>query len=165
MSEQSRSTGRIRGSGSRRRKPSRGRRVKRIALCCAAALVVIGGSGLGYAYFTLNGNLKGVDIDAALGADRPDDVDNGSQDILVLGSDSRSGANSQYGADEGSARADTAMVVHVDEGHKAASVVSIRGTPSSTAPPARATPAAKRSAPSRRRCSTRRTPSAGPPAR
>ncbi|WP_406145926.1 LCP family protein [Streptomyces sp. NBC_01012] len=125
MSEQSRSTGRIRGSGSRRRKPSRGRRVKKIALCCAAALVVIGGSGLGYAYFTLNGNLKGVDIDAALGTDRPDDVDNGSQDILVLGSDSRSGANSRYGADEGSARADTAMVVHVDEGHKAASVVSI----------------------------------------
>ncbi|MEU1215053.1 LCP family protein [Streptomyces sp. NPDC005791] len=125
MSEQSRSAGRIRGTGSRRRKPSRGRRAKRIALWGAAALVVVGGSGLGYAYSTLNGNLKGVDIDAALGAERPDDVDNGSQDILVLGSDSRSGANAEYGADEGSARADTAMVVHVDEGHTSASVVSV----------------------------------------
>ncbi|MFE9723059.1 LCP family protein [Streptomyces sp. NPDC005794] len=125
MSEQSSGAGRIRGTGSRRRKPPRGRRVKRIALWGAAALVVVGGSGLGYAYFTLNGNLKGVDIDAALGAERPDDVDNGSQDILVLGSDSRSGANAKYGVDEGSARADTAMVVHVDEGHTSASVVSV----------------------------------------
>ncbi|MFH9615754.1 LCP family protein [Streptomyces pratensis] len=125
MSEQSRGTGRIRGTGARRRKPSRARRVKRAALWGAAALVAVGGSGLGYAYFTLNGNLKGVDIDAALGAGRPDDVDDGSQDILVLGSDSRSGANSGYGADEGSARADTAMVVHVNEGHTSASVVSV----------------------------------------
>lgn len=125
MSDQSRSTGRIRGTGSRRRKPPRTRRAKRIALWGAAALVVVGGSGLGYAYFTLNGNLKGVDIDAALGAGRPDDVDDGSQDILVLGSDSRSGANAEYGADEGSARADTAMIVHVNEGHTSASVVSV----------------------------------------
>lgn len=125
MSEQSRSTGRIRGTGSRRRKPSRGRRARNAALWGAAALVVVGGSGLGYAYVTLNGNLKGVDIDAALGTHRPDDVDNGSEDILVLGSDSRSGANAAYGTDEGAARADTAMVVHVDEGHTSASVVSV----------------------------------------
>ncbi|MGW1812369.1 LCP family protein [Streptomyces sp. NPDC002125] len=125
MSEQSRSTGRIRGTGSRRRKPSRGRRIKRIALWGAAALVVVGGSGLGYAYVTLNGNLKGVDIDAALGTERPDDVDDGSQDILVLGSDSRSGANAKYGDDQGSARSDTAMVVHVNKGHTSASVVSV----------------------------------------
>ncbi|RBL85213.1 LytR family transcriptional regulator, partial [Streptomyces cavourensis] len=57
--------------------------------------------------------------------DRPDDVDDGSQDILVLGSDSRSGDNGEYGTDEGGARSDTAMVVHVDKGHKSASVVSI----------------------------------------
>ncbi|MEU1123549.1 LCP family protein [Streptomyces sp. NPDC005899] len=125
MTEQNRGTGRIRGTGSRRRKPTRGRRMKRIALWGTAALVVAGGSGLGYAYVTLNGNLKGVDIDAALGAERPGDVDDGSQDILVLGSDSRSGANSAYGVDEGSARADTAMVVHVNKGHTGASVVSV----------------------------------------
>ncbi|WP_405388583.1 LCP family protein [Streptomyces sp. NBC_01102] len=125
MSGQSRSTGRIRGTGSRRRKPSTGRRMKTAALWTAAAVVVAGGSGLGYAYFTLNGNLKAVDINAALGTERPDDVDNGSQDILVLGSDSRSGANSAYGVDEGAARSDTAMIVHVNKGHKSASVVSV----------------------------------------
>ncbi|AEN12381.1 MULTISPECIES: LCP family protein [unclassified Streptomyces] len=125
MSEQRSSTGRIRGTGRRRRKPSRGRRTRNVALWAGAAVVVVGGSGLGYAYLTLNGNIEAVDIDAALGADRPDDVDDGSQDILVLGSDSRSGANSAYGADEGAARSDTAMVVHVDKGHTSADVVSV----------------------------------------
>ncbi|MEU2249854.1 LCP family protein [Streptomyces sp. NPDC019224] len=124
MSERSGSS-RIRATGKRRRKPSRRRRATRAAVWSLAGAVVVGGAGLGYAYVHLNGNLKAVDIDTALGEDRPDDVDNGSQDILVLGSDSRSGANGEYGADEGAARSDTAMVVHVDKGHKSASVVSI----------------------------------------
>ncbi|MEU7027047.1 LCP family protein [Streptomyces sp. NPDC046275] len=112
-------------TGRRRKPPARGRRAAVVAAWSAAVLVLAGGSGLGYVYFTLNGNLKSVDINGALGKDRPDDVDNGSMDILVLGSDSRSGANSAYGRDEGGARSDTAMVVHVYEGHKKASVVSI----------------------------------------
>ncbi|GGY79061.1 LytR family transcriptional regulator [Streptomyces nitrosporeus] len=124
MSEQNRGTGRIRGTG-RRRKPSRGRRLRTAALVTAATAVLAGGAGLGYAYVALDGNIEAVDIDAALGADRPDDADNGSEDVLVLGSDSRSGANSAYGTDEGSARADTAMVVHIGEGHTSAQVVSI----------------------------------------
>ena len=39
-------------------------------------------------------------------------------DILVLGSDSRSGANRGYGHDSGTARSDTAMIVHLAKGHK-----------------------------------------------
>ncbi|MDW4904572.1 LCP family protein [Streptomyces sp. ADMS] len=93
----------------------------------AAAIVVLGGSGLGYVYFKLNGNIESVDINQVLGTDRPTNVDNGSKDILVLGSDTRSGANKKLGGgtDDGSARSDTAMIVHVYEGHKKASVVSI----------------------------------------
>jgi LCP family protein required for cell wall assembly len=118
--------GRIRGrSGRRRKQPSRGRRAVTIAAWTTAVLVLTGGSGLGYVYFKLNGNIEGVDINAQLGTDRPKNLDNGSMDILVLGSDSRAGANSKYGGDEGVARSDTAMVVHVYEGHKTASVVSI----------------------------------------
>ncbi|GAA2909741.1 hypothetical protein GCM10020221_02130 [Streptomyces thioluteus] len=113
------------GPRGRRRKPRERRKGWRIALWTTTAVVVLGGSGVGYAYFKLNGNLHGVDINSALGTDRPDNVDNGSQDILVLGSDSRAGANGQYGRDEGSARSDTAMIVHVYAGHKKASVVSI----------------------------------------
>ncbi|MFF5936689.1 LCP family protein [Streptomyces sp. NPDC012508] len=124
MSEQSKG-GRIRGNGRRRKEPAKGRRAVTVAAWSAAALVVVGGSGLGYVYFKLDGNLKSVDINAQLGTDRPKNVDNGSLDILVLGSDSRSGDNGAYGKDEGGARSDTAMVVHVYEGHKKAAVVSI----------------------------------------
>ncbi|MFF3315517.1 LCP family protein [Streptomyces sp. NPDC003035] len=124
MTEQSKG-GRIRGTGRRRKPPAKGRRAATVAAWSAAALVVVGGSGLGYAYLKLNGNLEGVDINAQLGAERPENVDNGSMDILVLGSDSRSGDNGAYGKDEGGARSDTAMIVHVYEGHQRASVVSV----------------------------------------
>ncbi|ALC20838.1 LCP family protein [Streptomyces pristinaespiralis] len=134
MSEQSSSGGRIlrpggvagppRG-GRRRKRPTKARRTWTVVAWVAAALVLVGGSGLGLLYFKLNGNLQGVDIESALGEDRPKNVDNGSMDILVLGSDSRSGANSEYGDDDGAARSDTAMVVHVYQGHKSAGVVSV----------------------------------------
>jgi LCP family protein required for cell wall assembly len=115
----------IRATGRRRKGPTRRRRIVTITLCALVSVVLLGGAGLGYVYFKLNGNLKGVDINAALGQDRPKNVDNGSMDILVMGSDSRAGKNSEYGADEGAARSDTAMVMHVYKGHKKASVVSI----------------------------------------
>ncbi|MFH8408745.1 LCP family protein [Streptomyces sp. NPDC018019] len=120
----SRSRG-IRATGRRRKGPTRRRRALTITVCALVSCVLLGGAGLGYVYFKLNGNLKGVDINAALGKDRPKDNDDGSMDILVMGSDSRAGANSAYGTDEGGARSDTAMIVHVYKGHKKASVVSI----------------------------------------
>ncbi|MFE3525878.1 LCP family protein [Streptomyces sp. NPDC059161] len=125
MAEQGTRSSRIRGAGKRRKQPSTRRRAVRIAAWSAAGVVLVGGAGLGYVYFQLNGNLKGVDINAQLGTNRPQNVDNGSMDILVLGSDSRAGANKEYGTDEGGARSDTAMVIHVNQGHKTASVVSI----------------------------------------
>ncbi|MEU3602039.1 LCP family protein [Streptomyces sp. NPDC006798] len=127
MNERSGREGRIAGGGGSDRRPrSRRRRAAVVTAWAAAALIVVGGSGLGYLYLQLDGNLHGVDIDAQLyGKDRPPDIGDGSMDILVLGSDSRSGANSEYGRDDGAARADTAMVVHVNEGHRSATVVSI----------------------------------------
>jgi LCP family protein required for cell wall assembly len=120
---------------STQRRPKGGRRGARsprskaliVTAWAAAGIVVLGGTGAGYLYFKLNGNLKTVDINQALGSDRPTKVDNGSENILVLGSDTRSGGNRKLGggADDGSARSDTAMIVHVYKGHKKASVVSI----------------------------------------
>ncbi|MFF3290630.1 LCP family protein [Streptomyces sp. NPDC003023] len=152
MSEQSGSSrigGRGGRGGSRRGQHATARRVWTVAAWVAAALVFVGGSGLGLLYFKLNGNLQGVDIDQALGEDRPKNVDNGSMDILVLGSDSRSGSNAEYGVDEGAARSDTAMVVHVYQGRKTASVVSVpRDTlverPACTAGDGTAVPGAQR---------------------
>ncbi|MFD3502363.1 LCP family protein [Streptomyces sp. NPDC058678] len=120
-------TGRHRAKGSRRKPRGRRRKGVLIMAWTAAGIVVLGGSGAGYLYFKLNGNIKSVDIDSALGTDRPTKVDNGSENILVLGSDTRSGSNKKLGGGtgDGSARSDTAMIVHVYEGHKKASVVSI----------------------------------------
>ncbi|MCX3064091.1 LCP family protein [Streptomyces beihaiensis] len=119
--------GRGRARGRRRKPRSAGSKALRVAAWGAAGVVVLGGTGLGYVYFKLDGNIKSVDINQALGKDRPRNVDNGSQDILVLGSDSRAGANKKAGGgiDDGSARSDTAMIVHIYKGHKKASVVSI----------------------------------------
>ncbi|MER6060683.1 LCP family protein [Streptomyces sp. NPDC001792] len=109
-------------SGKRRR-----RKALRVVAWTAAGVVVLAGTGAGYVYFKLNGNIKSLDINQVLGNDRPSKIDNGSENILVLGSDTRSGSNKKLGGgtDDGSARSDTAMIVHVFEGHKKAAVVSV----------------------------------------
>lgn len=129
-----------RGDGVQRR-GRRPRVVKAVGLSLACALVVGIAAG-GYAYWRLNGNIKSVDIDGALGDDRPAKataapspsasgttapLPTGALNILVLGSDSRTGkANKSLGGGSSSgARSDTAMVVHVDAGRTAATIVSI----------------------------------------
>ncbi|MGQ4374087.1 LCP family protein [Streptomyces sp. SAS_267] len=116
-----------RPKGSRRKARSPRRKALLVTAWTAAGVVALGGAGAGYLFFKLNGNLTSVDINQALGSDRPLKVDNGSENILVLGSDTRSGTNKKLGggADDGSARSDTAMIVHVYKGHKRASVVSV----------------------------------------
>ena len=92
----------------------------------AAILVLCAGAG-GYLFWRLNSNLRTVDISGALGDDRPADSTTGAMNILLLGSDSRSGANGKLagGATDGTARSDTAMVIHVNEAHDKADIVSI----------------------------------------
>ncbi|GGM10458.1 transcriptional regulator [Streptomyces fumigatiscleroticus] len=118
---------RHRAQGRRGRPRGRRRTGLTVLACTAAGILVLGGTGAGYLYFKLNGNIKSVDIDQALGADRPVKADNGSENILVLGSDTRSGGNKSLGGgtDDGTARSDTAMILHVYEGHKKAVVVSV----------------------------------------
>lgn len=118
---------RDRAKGRRRKPRSEHRKALILMAWTAAGIVALGGTGAGYLYFKLNGNIKSVDINGALGTDRPAKADNGSENILVLGSDSRSGSNKKLGggADDGSARSDTAMIVHLYKGHKRASVVSM----------------------------------------
>ncbi|MEZ3177830.1 LCP family protein [Streptomyces pimonensis] len=105
----------------------RRRRGLKAAAWTAAGIVALGGAGAGYLYVRLDGNIESLDIDRALGADRPEKAGNGSENILVLGSDTRSGDNGKLGggADGGGARSDTAMIVHVHGGREKASVVSL----------------------------------------
>ncbi|MGW2077383.1 LCP family protein [Streptomyces sp. NPDC001939] len=107
---------------------SRGRsRRKRLRVITYTALgaVLVGGGGVAYAWSHLNGNLKGTDINAVLGENRPHAGHDGAMNILLLGSDSRAGTHGKYGKGVTGARSDTAMVLHVDKSHKMASVVSI----------------------------------------
>ncbi|MCU7820517.1 LCP family protein [Kitasatospora sp. DSM 101779] len=110
-------------------KKPRSRR-RKILLAGAATVVALAVAGGGFAFWTyrhLEGNLDTVDIDKALGEDRPAPLPTGAQDILVLGSDSRSGDNGDLAGGDvgGTARSDTAMVVHIPQGRADATVVSI----------------------------------------
>ncbi|GGS64670.1 transcriptional regulator [Streptomyces cinerochromogenes] len=111
--------------------------LKAVGLTLAGALA-LGAAAAGWAYWHLERNITGVDINSALGDDRParavttpsagaSPLPTGSLNLLVLGSDSRSGkANRELGGgDSGGARSDTAMVVHLAGGRTRATVVSI----------------------------------------
>ncbi|MFD7412810.1 LCP family protein [Kitasatospora purpeofusca] len=134
-----------------KRVPSRRRKLLRAAACGSVALVVLGAGAAGYAYLRLDGNIKSVDIDGRLGTSRPPTATDGSFNLLVLGSDSRDGGNADLAGGDtgGTARSDTAMVLHVNQDHSRADVVSIpRDTlvprPECTDRQGRAVPAAKR---------------------
>ncbi|MFC5910271.1 LCP family protein [Streptacidiphilus monticola] len=115
------------GSGHRRER-SRKRRMAVIAAWSVGCLLLICGAAGGAVLWKLNHNIKSVDIDKALGSDRPAASTKGAENILVLGSDSRSGAANQAlggGSTGDTARSDTAMIVHVNQDHSRATVVSI----------------------------------------
>ncbi|MGV9888469.1 LCP family protein [Streptomyces sp. NPDC003395] len=110
----------------RRRDGRGGRRVGRKILL-GLAVVVVAAAGTGYwLYSDLDGNIKGVDIDRAIGDDRPEKLPTSGQNVLILGSDSRAGANAALDdAKVSGARSDTALVMHIPEGRTQAVAVSI----------------------------------------
>ncbi|WP_441349191.1 LCP family protein, partial [Streptomyces sp. NTH33] len=118
-------------------RPERPKALRAVGLTLAGALV-LGIAAAGWAYWHLNHNITGVDINNALGDNRPprplaassaeaSAPPSGALNILVLGSDSRSGTENKElgGGDSEGARSDTAMVVHIDAGRTSATVVSI----------------------------------------
>ncbi|MFD4524823.1 LCP family protein [Streptomyces sp. NPDC058470] len=128
------------------RRGGRRRGLLKAAGIVSAGAFVLAAAGAGWTYWHLNQNIKSVDINSALGDDRPPKVvstpsaaasasasasatplPSGALNILVLGSDSRSGEENAAlgGGSSSGARSDTAMVVHIDEGRTAATVVSI----------------------------------------
>ncbi|MFG2229706.1 LCP family protein [Streptomyces sp. NPDC048723] len=107
-------------------RPRRRRRILRITLLLVAVLI-LGTAGAGWwTYSHLNSNIDSVDLDQAIGDNRPAKVVANAQNILVLGSDSRAGANADLDhGDVSGARSDTAMLVHIPEGRAKATAVSI----------------------------------------
>ncbi|MFD8951500.1 LCP family protein [Streptomyces xanthophaeus] len=107
-------------------RPRRRRRILRITLLLVAVLI-LGAAGAGWwTYSHLNGNIDSVDLDQAIGDNRPQKVVAGAQNVLVLGSDSRAGANADLDhGDVSGARSDTTMLVHIPEGRAKATAISI----------------------------------------
>ncbi|MFF9125249.1 LCP family protein [Streptomyces sp. NPDC014889] len=102
------------------------RRWGRIVLLTLLVLVLAGAGACYWLYSGLNGNIKGVDIDHAIGDDRPEKLPTSGQNVLILGSDSRSGANAALNTGKvAGARSDTALVMHIPEGRTQAVAISI----------------------------------------
>ena len=120
----------------RRRSPAR-----RWLLICSASVAVIClvvGGWAGVGYWTLQNNIRSADLlqpgqshlaepaDNTQAAD--DNVDDGPVNILVLGTDTRAGADSTFGSvddSSGYGNSDVNIIVHIAADRKSAVVVSI----------------------------------------
>jgi LCP family protein required for cell wall assembly len=94
-------------------------------------VVAAAAGGTGWAlYAKLDGNITADDAAAAELAryekDRPTSLVKDAQNILLIGSDSRSGdGNGRYGRDSGTERSDTTILLHLAAGRRAATAVSL----------------------------------------
>ncbi|MFD3541906.1 LCP family protein [Streptomyces sp. NPDC058662] len=117
------------GGGTR---PPRGRRRRLLRwIGLGVALLVLLGAATGWwIYNKLDGNIT-EDTSAAaelrrFERERPAHADSGAQNILLIGSDSRSGTeNRQYGKDRGTQRSDTTILLHLPADRASATAVSI----------------------------------------
>ncbi|PRX03852.1 UNVERIFIED_ORG: LytR family transcriptional attenuator [Actinomadura viridilutea] len=84
-----------------------------VSVALSAMLVV--GSLTAYGFWRrLDGQIVRENVDDKLGADRPPKLNN-SINILLMGSDSRQGANARYGTEQGE-RSDTTILLHISPG-------------------------------------------------
>ncbi|MFI8967080.1 LCP family protein [Streptomyces sp. NPDC053493] len=96
-----------------------------------AAVVVLAAAGTGWwLYRKLDGNIT-TDTTAAdelrkYEKERPSPAVNASRNILLIGSDTRSGpGNTKYGKDKGTQRSDTTILLHISAHGSGATAVSI----------------------------------------
>lgn len=115
------------GEGLRRRRRRRWLRGAGLAVAVAVAAT----AGAAWAlYAKLDGNITPDDAAAAELAryekERPTSLVKEAQNILLIGSDSRSGdENARYGRDSGTERSDTTILLHLSAGRRTATAVSL----------------------------------------
>jgi LCP family protein required for cell wall assembly len=107
----------------RRGRRSRGRRIS--AWIAVITTVLVTGTSLA-AYAKYLGTLHSIETFAPtdLGTHRPP-VYNASENILLVGSDSRAGSNVKFGKNVQGQRSDTMLIVHIRPNHRGAVVVSM----------------------------------------
>ncbi|MEV3856657.1 LCP family protein [Streptomyces sp. NPDC050095] len=112
------------GAGRARR---RGRWLRYSAIGLALLVLAVGGVGW-VAYKKLDGNIsedeRAAQELARYEKERPTVLVDGAQNLLLIGSDSRAGANGKYGRNDGTQRSDTTILLHVAADRKSATAVS-----------------------------------------
>ncbi len=94
--------------------------------------VMVAGSLTAYTVYRRTlGNIRQVNVNDALGADRPENQ-TGAINVLLVGSDTREGDNARYGQkaarEDHSERTDTIMLLHVSPQRDQARLISFRVT-------------------------------------
>ncbi|WP_250302383.1 MULTISPECIES: LCP family protein [unclassified Streptomyces] len=111
------------------RAQNRGKRRKRsrvrLVLAIAVSVVVLATAGAGWLYLRLSGNINSFSSDG-VAVNRPAASTKG-ENVLVIGSDARTGGNSALGGGDKNdvGRSDTAFLLHIYADHKHALAVSI----------------------------------------
>ncbi|MFD6193041.1 LCP family protein [Streptomyces sp. NPDC060275] len=110
----------------------RRRRRRRLGIAGIVVVALAGGAvGVGWAvYAKLSGNITADEAAAAELAryekERPTSLVRGAQNVLLIGSDSRSGdGNARYGRDSGTERSDTTILLHLAAGRDSVTAVSL----------------------------------------
>ncbi|WP_323187525.1 LCP family protein [Streptomyces sp. NBC_01275] len=110
----------------------RRRRRRWVRYGVGAVVVVVVGTGVaGWAvYAKLDGNITPDEAAAAelarYAKERPTSLVKDAQNVLLIGSDSRSGdGNEKYGRDSGTERSDTTILLHLAAGRRSATAVSL----------------------------------------
>ncbi|KNB54333.1 LCP family protein [Streptomyces caatingaensis] len=114
---------------SRKATARRGRRWLRGTALALAVLVLAAGVTTWVLYERLNGNIT-TDTRTAeelrrYERERPSALVAGAQNILIIGSDNRGGGNGAYGADSGTQRSDTTILLHLAADRRSATAVSM----------------------------------------
>jgi LCP family protein required for cell wall assembly len=100
------------------------------ALAMSAGTLVMVVAGAGWMLFEhLDGNIhtdSGAEAELARhAAQRPPASAHDVQNVLVIGTDSRDGANDEYGRDSGTQRSDTVILLHLSDDRSSATAVSL----------------------------------------
>jgi len=105
------------------RRHSTGWRVAGWAAAAVALLVVAASLTAYFRYRSVWSSIQRVQI-VGLGS-RPPQYNTNALNVLLIGSDSRAGANRKFGATVEGQRSDTIMIMHISPGHRDATVLSI----------------------------------------
>ena len=117
--------GRRKADPVKRSRRSRRRRI--VGWIAVFTTVLLTGSSLAAyaAYLNTLHSIETFNIKTALsGSKQPPSYD-GSENILVVGSDSRAGSNKKFGANVQGQRSDTMMLLHIRPNHRGAVVISL----------------------------------------